>query len=215
TELLEKHFPTLVDTRFTARMEEQLDEIAEGEADWLPYLEQFFLGSDGLEAQVKAGEERIDPREASTIELESLPARVRIGRFGPFVEVEDGDKPVTASIPEGIAPADLTEEQVAELVRAKTEGPDVLGNHPETGEPIYVLSGRFGPYVQLGEARENGKPKRASLPKGVTPDQVTREPAVQLLSLPRTLGEHPETGEPIQAGIGRFGPYVVHQKDFR
>lgn len=215
TELLEKHFPTLVDTRFTARMEEQLDEIAEGEADWLPYLEQFFLGSDGLEAQVKAGEERIDPREASTIELESLPARVRIGRFGPFVEVEDGDKPVTASIPEGIAPADLTEEQVAELVRAKTEGPDVLGNHPETGEPIYVLSGRFGPYVQLGEAGENGKPKRASLPKGVTPDQVTLETAVQLLSLPRTLGEHPETGEPIQAGIGRFGPYVVHQKDFR
>src|SRR5690606_3890952 len=99
TGLLEKHFPTLVDTRFTARMEEQLDEIAEGEAEWLPYLERFFLGSEGLEAQVRAGEERIDPREASTVALEALPGRVRIGRFGPFVEVGEGEEAVTASIP--------------------------------------------------------------------------------------------------------------------
>jgi DNA topoisomerase-1 len=215
TGLLEKHFPSLVDTKFTARMEEQLDEIAEGEQEWLPYLEKFFLGEKGLEAQVREGEERIDPRDASTVALDSLAARVRIGRFGPFVEVGEGDQAVTASIPDGIAPADLSEEQVARLVKVKTEGPDVLGHDPATGKPILLLNGRFGPYVQLGEADDGEKPRRASLPKGVTPEQITVDAAVKLLSLPRTLGTHPETGKPVEAGIGRFGPFVVHEKDFR
>ena len=216
TGLLEKHFPSLVDTRFTARMEEQLDEIAEGDADWLPYLRDFFLGPQGLETLVKQGEESIDPREASTITLQDLAARVRIGRFGPFVEVAEGEETVTASLPEGVAPADLTPEQVAELVRVKTEGPDQLGRDPETGLPVLVLTGRFGPYVQLGEAQEKGdKPKRASLPKGMDPSQVELEQALRWLSLPRTLGKHPDSGEEVQAGIGRFGPFVVHQGDFR
>jgi DNA topoisomerase-1 len=216
TELLEKHFPSLVDTRFTARMEEELDEIAEGEAEWLPYLRQFYAGPEGLEERVREGTERIDPRDASTVHLEDLSARVRIGKFGPFVEVEDGNGVVTASLPEGVAPADLSEETVGSLVRAKTEGPETLGRHPETGEPIYVQSGRFGPYVQLGEATEaTPKPKRASLPKGMKPEQATLELAVRLLSLPRTLGRHPETGEEVQANVGRFGPYVVHEGDFR
>ncbi|HEX6925342.1 MAG TPA: type I DNA topoisomerase [Longimicrobiaceae bacterium] len=215
TSLLEKYFPSLVDTRFTARMEEQLDEIAEGEAQWLPYLQEFFLGEDGLEAQVRAGEERIDPREASTVDLDSLGARVRIGRFGPFVEVSDGKETVTASIPEGIAPADLDAEQVAQLVKVKTEGPDVLGHDPATGKPIFLLSGRFGPYVQLGVSEDGEKPRRASLPKGMSPEHVTLEDAVRLLSLPRTLGKHPETGKPVEAGIGRFGPFVKHEDDFR
>ncbi len=216
TELLERHFQTLVDTRFTARMEEQLDEIAEGDAAWLPYLREFFSGPEGLEEKVREGQERIDPREASTVRLQDLPARVRIGKFGPFVEMGDGDKPVTASLPEGVAPADLSAEQVEALVRAKTEGPESLGRHPESGEPIFVLSGRFGPYVQLGEATdENPKPKRASLPKGMNPEQATLELAVRLLALPRTLGTHPETGKEVQANVGRFGPYVVHEGDFR
>ncbi|HEX8244768.1 MAG TPA: type I DNA topoisomerase, partial [Longimicrobium sp.] len=134
TTLLERNFPHLVDTRFTARMEEQLDEIAGGEAEWLPYLRDFFSGPDGLGELVSKGEQEIDPREASTVRLEGLPARVRIGRFGPFVETEDGEATVTASLPEGIAPADLSEEQVERLVRAKTEGPDNLGVDPETGK---------------------------------------------------------------------------------
>jgi DNA topoisomerase-1 len=216
TELLEKNFPSLVDTKFTAKMEGELDEIAHGEAEWLPYLRDFFLGEEGLNAQVEAGVERIDPREASTVRLEDLPARVRIGRYGPFVEVGEGEQTVTASIPDGIAPADLTEETVGKLVREKTEGPTSLGTDPESGLPVFLLSGRFGPYVQLGEAGEDvEKPKRASLPKGVTPEQMTLERAIGLLSLPRTLGTHPESGEPVQAGLGRYGPYVVHQGDFR
>ena len=217
TGLLEKNFPSLVDTKFTAKMEEELDEIAEGGAQWLPYLRDFFLGADGLDETVKRGQESIDPREASTVILEDLGARVRIGRFGPFAEMEADGETFTASLPEGIAPADLTAEQVSQLVRAKAEGPDVLGNDPVTGKPILMLQGRFGPYVQLGEAEEGSKakPKRASLPKGMNPADLTLEVALQLLSLPRTLGTHPETGKEIQANAGRFGPYVVHDGDFR
>ncbi|HUE96753.1 MAG TPA: type I DNA topoisomerase, partial [Longimicrobiaceae bacterium] len=216
TGLLEQHFPSLVDTRFTARMEEELDEIAEGAADWLPYLRRFFSGPDGLERQVSEGESKIDPREASTIRLEGLPASVRIGRFGPFVELREGDETLTASIPEGVAPADLSREDVEKLVRAKAEGPEVLGKDPETGLPVLLLTGRFGPYVQLGEdGSSEEKPRRASLPKGVEPDAVTLDLALELLALPRALGKHPETGKEIQAGIGKYGPYVVHEKDFR
>src|SRR5690606_8350592 len=135
---------------------------------------------------------------------------------GPFVEVVEEGETVTASLPEGVAPADLSAEQVAGLVRAKTEGPEVLGRHPETGQAVLLPNGRFGPYVQLGEPQEKGeKPRRASLPKGVTPGTVTLEMALRLLALPRTLGTHPKTGKEVQAGIGRYGPFVVHDGDFR
>jgi DNA topoisomerase-1 len=216
TTLLERHFPHLVDTKFTARMEEQLDEIAGGDAEWLPYLHDFFSGPEGLGEMVLKGQAEIDPREASTVLLEGLPGRVRIGRFGPFVEREEGEGTVTASLPEGIAPADLSNEQVDRLVRAKTEGPDILGTDPETQKPVLMLEGRFGPYVQLGQATdEEPKPKRASLPKGMNPADVSVEMALRWLSLPRTLGKHPEGGEEVRAGIGRFGPFVVHGNDFR
>jgi DNA topoisomerase-1 len=221
TSLLEKHFPDLVDTSFTARMEETLDDISTGEVDWLPYLKEFYLGETGLDTQVKERESNIDPNEARTIELEGLDAKVRIGRYGAFLEVEGEAEPVKASIPKDLTPSDLDPEQVETLLRQKTEGPDKIGFHPETGEPIYALIGTYGPYVQLGDATpENPKPKRASLPKGVSLEQVTLEMAVGLLALPRTLGVHPETGGRIQASLGRFGPYVVHDqgkdgKDYR
>ncbi len=211
--LLEKYFPDLVDLRFTAKMEATLDRISTGEAQWLPYLKDFYLGDSGLDTQVKQQESQIDPQQAKTVELENLPVKVRIGKFGPYLEVEANGQTVTASIPHNLTPAELDPEQVEILLRQKTEGPDKLGMHPETGEAIYVLIGSYGPYVQLGEAtEENPKPKRASLPKGVTLETVTLEIAVGLLSLPRTLGTHPDTGNAIQASLGRFGPYVVHKK---
>jgi DNA topoisomerase-1 len=145
---------------------------------------------------VRTGQESIDPRDASTVRLSDLQARVRIGKFGPFVEMEEDGATVTASLPEGVAPADLTPEQVTELVRAKSSGPDVLGTDPRTGKPVLMLQGRFGPYVQLGEAEEGSsdKPRRASLPKGLAPSQMTLEAALKLLSLPRNLGNHPRRG---------------------
>ncbi|MGA1625717.1 MAG: type I DNA topoisomerase, partial [Prochlorothrix sp.] len=232
TEFLEKHFPDLVDTRFTARMEQTLDDISMGETEWLPYLQSFYNGDQGLANQVKTREDQIDPTEARTITLDDLAAKIRIGRYGAYLEAEAEEGAVRASIPKDVTPADLNDDQVSLLLRQKTEGPDQLGIHPETGQPIYRLMGPYGPYVQLGDEGDeadtsegNGKkkakakPKRASLPKGVTLETVTLAQAIGLLALPRLLGEHPETGGKIQAGLGRFGPYVVHtngkDKDFR
>ncbi|WP_427162596.1 type I DNA topoisomerase [Aliinostoc sp. HNIBRCY26] len=221
TDLLEKHFPDIVDPSFTSKMEQTLDDIAEGEANWLPYLREFYLGDKGLETLVKEQDSQIDATKARTVELENLAVKVRIGKYGPYIEMDNGDGVITASIPKDLTPADLDPKQVETLLRQKTAGPDQLGRHPETGEPIYVKIGAYGPYVQLGDkSDENPKPKQASLPKGVTPENISLETAIGLLSLPRHLGVHPETGCKIQASLGRFGPYIVHDqgkegKDYR
>jgi DNA topoisomerase-1 len=221
TSLLEQHFSDLVDTSFTSKMEHTLDEIATGKAQWLPYLEKFYLGEEGLENQVKVRESQIDAGTAKAISLENLDATVKIGRYGPYVEIPNGEETISVSLPPDLMPADLNVEQIQVLLRQKIEGPDKLGLHPETGEPIYLKIGRYGPYVVLGEESEdNKKPKRASLPKNTKPEEATLEMAVGLLALPRILGTHPETGAPIKAGQGPFGPYVVHDQgkgaqDFR
>ncbi|MBC1220197.1 type I DNA topoisomerase [Nostoc sp. UCD121] len=221
TDLLEKHFPDIVDPSFTSKMEQTLDDISTGEVKWLPYLQKFYLGEKGLETLVKERESQIDATTARTVELENLDAKVRIGKYGPYIEVTNGEGVITASIPKDLTPADLDPKQVEVLLRQKITGPDQVGRHPETGEPIYVKIGAYGPYVQLGDKTdENPKPKQASLLKGVTPETVTLEMAVGLLALPRTLGVHPVTGSKIQASLGRFGPYVVHDqgkegKDYR
>ncbi len=220
TDLLIHHFGELVDVEFTRRMEETLDSISEGRADRLDYLRRFYLGDTGLRSQTERGEKEIKSAEARTVRLDGLGASIRIGRFGPYAEREEGGELLRASLPKDATPADLDADRIEALIRQRSEGPESLGNHPETGEPIYLLDGQYGPYVQLGEGDGKKKPKRSSLPKGVTPDQVTMELAIGLLSLPRTLGEHPETGRPVKAGLGRFGPFVVHDKgkegsDFR
>ncbi len=221
TTLLETHFPDLVDTGFTSRMEQTLDEIATGEAKWLPYLQKFYTGETGLATQVKEQESQIDAKVARTVVLENISAKVCIGKFGAYLESESEEGVVKASIPQDLTPADLDPEQVEFLLKQKTEGPEKLGLHPETGEPIYVLIGSYGPYVQLGDVSEtNKKPKRASLPKGTDKDSVTLDMAVSLLTLPRLLGTHPETGAKVQANLGMYGPYVVHDqgkvgKDYR
>ena len=213
TTLLEKHFPDLVNTGFTAKMEQTLDEISTGEAQWLPYLRNFYLGEKGLDNQVKQRESQIDTAEARSIELENLEAKVRIGKFGAYIELDRDGEQLTASLPQDVTPAELNDDRVEILLKQKTEGPDKLGLHPETEEPIFILNGTYGPYVQLGEVtEENKKPKRASLPKGVNISDVTLEMAVGLLTLPRKLGIHPDTGGKVGAGLGRFGPYVVHDQ---
>lgn len=216
TRLLEKFFPNLVDLQFTAAMEQELDDIAVGEGDRLPYLNQFYRGEAGLDEQVKAKEETIDAREICTLDLEGITSAVRVGRYGPYVSNEAEEEPVSASIPDNIAPADLTNELAEKLIRLKAEGPKSLGMHPEENTPIYKLHGPFGPYLQLGDVVEDGpKPKRVSIPKNVDPDTIDFETALKYLSLPRALGEHPETGKKVNAGIGRFGPYVLHDKVYK
>ncbi|MEM6288443.1 MAG: type I DNA topoisomerase [Bacteroidota bacterium] len=210
TNLLEKNFDRLVDTQFTAKMEEELDEIAAGEEARAPYLERFFNGPKGLEKQVETGVETIDPREISTMRHAKWgDYEVRVGRYGPYVAATDGQ---TASLPPEAAPADVTEETLAGLIEANDDERP-LGIHPEADMPVLLKQGPYGPYVQLGDEEES-KPKRTSLPKGTEPADVDLALAVKLLGLPRTLGLHPDTGNPIKANIGRYGPYVQHERTF-
>jgi DNA topoisomerase-1 len=217
TALLEEHFPDLVDTSFTARMETSLDEISTGKEQWLPYLNGFFKGEKGLETQVQQREGDIDPTASRTIAMEGLPCVVRIGRFGAYLEAkrvaDDGtEELIKATLPVEITPAELDAEHAEQILRQKTEGPESIGEDPESGEAIYLLFGQYGPYLQRGQvSEENPKPKRASLPKGVKPEELSLDAALGLLRLPRLLGEHPDGGK-VQAGLGRFGPYIVHDK---
>ena len=212
TKLLEDHFFDLVDLNFTATMEQKLDDIAEGDANWLAYLRQFYLGQTGLETQVKEKEAGIDPRFASGVELEDLPVEVRIGQFGPFLAKEVNGERVTTGLPADLPPADLSAELAEQLFSQKSDGPTVLGEHPESEVPVLLKVGPYGPYVQLGEEEEGSKkkPKRVSLLKGMEAGDMTLDLALQLLNLPRALGEHPETGKSVRASVGRYGPYIVH-----
>lgn len=216
--LMEQHFPDLVDTKFTAQMEQVLDDIAEGAIEGTPYLKTFYLGDNGLDHQVKTKLDEIDPRQIHALTLDNLDARVRVGRYGAYLEQDVDGELIRVSLPDTMPPGDLVDEEAARLLREKENGPTPLGLHPDTGEPIFVIIGPYGPYIQLGENGENGKgkkPPRVSLPKGTDPDDITLEQALALLALPRVLGQHPDTGKDVQAGIGRFGPYVRHDGDYR
>lgn len=217
-QLLENHFEHLVDYSFTSEMEESLDKIAYGEEDWLKYLTKFYKGKAGLAKKVEEQDKKIKPEESRTIHItkDGQAMEIKVGRFGPYIVEKNGKEEVHASIPENIAPADLEPEQLQELIKNSAEGPTPIGKDPKTGKNIYCLVGRYGAYFQLGEVtEENPKPKRASLPKGMDPKTATIEAAVDALALPRELGNHPTSGKPVLANNGRFGPYVMHDGEFR
>ena len=216
--LLVQHLTQFVDLGFTSSMERSLDEIASGDLDQLSYLKSIYFGKTGLKEQVEAQEKKIVPEEARSIRLPGLDTLdFRVGRYGAYVcrdDKEGGE--VCASIPEAQAPADITTEIANKLIDQKINGSDALGKDPKTDLPVYVLTGRYGPYVQLGDATdEEVKPKRVSLLVGMEPEKTTLEQALQLLELPKNLGAHPGTGKDVKVGLGRFGPYIVHDGDFR
>jgi DNA topoisomerase-1 len=223
TRLLREHFGDLIDVAFTAEMEEDLDQISRGEREWLDFIREFYRGDKhhrGLEDAVKQAEERADYPliDVGTDPDSGQPIRVRVGRYGPFLQLGEGGPGNTASLPPALPPADLTVEKAMTILRAKAEGPRVLGADPQTGQNVYVIHGRFGAYVQLGENPEKGskeKPKRASLLSTMTESSITLDEGLKLLALPRELGMHPESGQPVLAGLGRFGPYVKHGDDYR
>lgn len=219
TALLEKHFPHLVDSEFTSELETKLDEIANGNYDPVKYLDDYYKGDKGLRALVDEQEDKIDPQEARVLNLpiEGLNGtQVHVGRFGPYVKMESNGEQISTSLPVDLDPGELSIAKINELLKAEKEGPTSLGNHPDDGSPVYVLNGRFGPYVQLGEVtEENKKPKRVSLLKGMKPTDIDLELALSLLELPRSLGNHPETGKEVKAGVGRYGPFVLHDGSFK
>ena len=216
TQLLEQHFEDLVDYEFTARMEDDLDRIARGEEDKVPWLRRFFHGNGHPGLHHRVSDERIvdiDPREIH-LELGNDPqgvrVLVRVGRFGPYI-VRGDDR---ASIPEDLPPGELSMEKAIEMLDAP-QGDKILGTDPDSSLTVLARTGRYGPYVQLGERSEvDGKPKRASLWQGMSIDELSLDEALRLLSLPRLVGKHPD-GEDILAGKGRYGPYLKMGKEYR
>ncbi len=219
TALLEEHFPDLVDSGFTSGLEDKLDGVAAGTTDPVKYLDDYYKGDNGLRAKVDKQEDKIDPQKAKLLDLplDGLEGiSVAVGRFGPYAKMQKGDEEVSTSLPQDMDPSDITPAKLEELIKLSEEQDKPLGIHPVEGLPVFMLSGRYGPYVQLGEVtEENKKPKRVSLLKGMTPETMDFETAVKLLELPRTLGEHPEDGKVVKAGVGRFGPFVVHDGKFK
>ncbi|SDS17814.1 type I DNA topoisomerase [Actinopolymorpha singaporensis] len=240
--LLEEHFSHLVDYNFTASMEDALDEIARGGSDMQTWLARFYFGApgegtangggapggptggngvalqaDGLKSLVtELGE--IDAREISTFPIGDNgtgPVVVRVGRYGPYVEDAEGNR---ANVPEDLPPDELTLDKAKELLTQPAGLERELGTDPETGHPVVAKAGRFGPYVTEvlpEDAPKSAKPRTASLFKSMNLDTVSFEEALRLLSLPRSLGDDPDSGEEIVALNGRYGPYVKKGTDSR
>ena len=205
TQLLENHFTALVDKEFTAKMENELDAISRGELDPLPFMKNFYFGDKdfpGLESML---DEKVDIGKACTIPLpimESNGIEARIGRFGPYLRKDDDSR----SIPQEIYIGDLTSNIIDSLFKEQRKD-ESLGKDPDTGEDILLKKGPYGYYVQLGETT-----KRKAIPKGKDIDTVDLDLGIKLLSLPRTVGIHPETKETVTADYGRYGPYLKMEK---
>jgi len=211
--LLEQHFAQLVDYDFTARMEDALDDIANGDAERVPWLTRFYFGAEGEEGlkELVSDLSDIDAREVSSFPLSGTDIVVRVGRYGPYLE-RDGQR---VNVPDDTAPDELTPEFAEELL-SRPSGEKILGTDPQTGKTIVAKVGRFGPYVteQLEDgAPASAKPRSASLLKSMDLDSVTLDDALRLLTLPRTLGEL--DGEPVTVQNGRYGPYVKKATDSR
>jgi len=210
--LLEEHFSHLVDYEFTARMEDDLDEIAGGRQQRVPWLHQFWFGNGtpGVKGLKDKALEEANAEAINSIPLgvdeDGEPIVVRNGRYGPFLRRGED----TASLPEDLPLDELTIDRAVEILSAP-KGGEPLGEDPETGLPVYAKSGRFGPFVQLGDADTlppDTKPKMSSLFQTMSLSTLTLDDALKVLRLPRIVGAHPEDGAEVIAANGRFGPFV-------
>ena len=242
--LLEQHFAYLVDYDFTASLEDDLDRIARGEQGRAEWLREFYFGSEGEIGLRNIVENlgEIDARELNATPISDT-ATLRFGKYGPYLDIVDpaapDAEPRRVNIPEDLAPDELTPEKAQELIDAPVAGDRVLGENPENGKLIVVKDGRYGPYVQEVEPeaeetvdettgvveaapKKRGakkevapKPRTASLFKSMSVETVDLDTALQLLSLPRVVGADPESGDPITAQNGRYGPYLKKGTDSR
>jgi DNA topoisomerase-1 len=208
--LLEQHFGQLVDYDFTARMEDDLDRIAAGDEQRVDWLRRFYYGEGGAGLHELVSDlDAIDAREINSLDLGGGIV-LRVGRYGPFVE-RDGER---ASVPEEMAPDELTLERAEELL-AQPSGDRELGVDPATGLQVVAKTGRYGPYItEVLPDDSKQKPRTASLFKSMSPETVSLEDALRLLTLPRTLGAAPD-GEEVVARNGRYGPFIQKEKETR
>jgi DNA topoisomerase I len=212
--LLEAHLPDLINYQFTAEMEDELDAISRGEVNHLDYLKRFYLGNahPGLKQLLHNKVSEIDARDVCRVLIGKPEGTgelaeeifVRVGRYGPFLE--QGQR--RSSLPDKLPPDELTVESALVMLEKSTQAEEPLGLCPDTHKPVFVKTGRFGPYVQRGTAEDDDKPQNVSLLKNMKPEDVDLATALKLLSLPRILGNHPENGMPVEAFNGRYGPYV-------
>lgn len=213
--LLRRHFSQYVDLKFTAHMEEGLDHIAAGDLDRTAFLDGFYKG-DGADA---AGLAETIERELPDIAYPNIPLgedpatgeplTVRIGRNYVYVQAGSGEDARRVTLPVDLLIDELTPERASELLVARAKADEPLGTDPESGLPIYLKTGPYGWYLQLGDMEDGKpKPKRVSLGRKFDPASMTLEYALRLLALPREIGLDPESGKPVRAGLGRFGPYV-------
>jgi len=220
---LEENVSRLVDYAFTARMEEDLDEIANGNLDRSSWLKQFYFGAGdnpGLHSIVEnIGD--IDPKALNSMDMGDG-ITLRTGKFGPYLEIytNPGDEGADENgrriinIPEGLAPDELTLAKAHELIEAPVLVDRVLGVDPESGFNILFKDGRYGPYVLIDDP-DAKKPKTASLFKTMSAETIDLEIALRLLALPRVIGQDPESGVDITAQNGKFGPYLLKAKESR
>ncbi len=222
THLLEQQFADLVDTRFTAHMEDELDDVAAGKLPWEDLVSGFYLGGDdepGLNKRVVESEVTYpsiplgtDPGSGDLIEI-------KIGKYGPYLRRGEGGPENAVTIPEDLAPDELTLEVALDLLESKNGEKPSIAEDPVTGRAVTLQRGRFGEYLELGQTEEErerkDKPRRVSIPRGLKGADVTPEIAQRLIQLPRLLGTHPESGEDVSTGIGRYGPFLKHGSEFR
>ena len=212
TRFLEENFGKLVDYAFTAKMEGDLDQIALGELDREKWLTEFYFGEKGLKNTVESLGES-DPRLINSFEI-SPGVLLRTGKYGPYIELEENGERRIVNIPEGLAPDALSAEKAQQLIDAPPAQDRVLGAEPASGLDIIVKDGRYGPFVTLVQ-EGNPKPKTASLFKTMSVETVSLEEAIKLLSLPRELGNDPESGQVITVQNGKYGPYLKRGVDSR
>ena len=242
--LLAQHFPDYVNVQFTSQMEKDLDQIARGKTNHVKYLNSFYLGSKGLKNLVENQEKKMKKKTFRSLILNGFEEySFNVGPFGAYVSKKNGKDSVSATLPTDLFPGDITKSNIETLIQNKIKGGRLLGKNPITGKDIFVVLGRYGPYLEMSTQAGNektttakGKSKkkissqksvpaknsrqklpvrRVSLSPFYKEDTITLEGAVQLLELPKVLGKDPKTKKEVKKGVGRFGPYIVHDGDFR